>query len=491
VVTLNIRHLNPAESLGTEPSEPTGLWKMSDGMKRQPKISRIVLAIALVAGLGWRCQAAKEAPRPYGLDSRPKSKAYLLMPETENGPLPFLLSQTGAFRETRTLTPSGGLIPYDLNVPFWSDGASKSRWMALPGEPRSNAESIDFAPTGEWTFPNGTVFIKHFELVTDETKPQARRRLETRLLVRDSTGGVYGVTYKWRADNSDAELLKESLTESILIKTASGTRTQRWYYPSRADCRTCHTTNAGGVLGVKTRQMNRDYTYPKTRVTDNQLRAWNHAGLFRPMLNEEDIPTFPRLVGADDTSAGLEQRARSYLDANCAQCHRPGAAMSYFDARFDTPLPKQNLIDAPVVIDQGIDNARAIAPKDPWRSVILLRSETLEPIKMPPLAHEIIDQKGVRLLKDWIESLPGPPVLEPPTIFPPGGEFKGAIQVSLKHSDPAARVHYTLDGSVPGKSAAIYDGPIELSWPATVRAKAYKPGFTKSITVQETFIIGD
>ena len=87
--------------------------------------------------------------------------------------IPALLSQTGAFASLATLTPAAGVIPYDVNVPFWSDGAVKSRWIAVP----SNNSQIGFAPTGEWTFPAGTVFIKHFELGTDDTNPSAVRRL--------------------------------------------------------------------------------------------------------------------------------------------------------------------------------------------------------------------------------------------------------------------------------------------------------------------------
>ena len=95
---------------------------------------------------------------------------------------------------------------------------------------------MKFSATGEWIFPAGTVLVKNFELPTDATNPSAKRRLETRLLVRDSAGGVRGVTYKWRADESDADLLPTSVTEDIPIKTATGeVRHQTWYCPSRND----------------------------------------------------------------------------------------------------------------------------------------------------------------------------------------------------------------------------------------------------------------
>jgi mono/diheme cytochrome c family protein len=68
-------------------------------------------------------------------------------------------------------------------------------------------------------------------------------------------GAVYGVTYKWRSDESDAELLNGSVTEDIAVRDGEGNfQRQAWYYPSRKDCTTCHTAGAGGVLGVKTRQ---------------------------------------------------------------------------------------------------------------------------------------------------------------------------------------------------------------------------------------------
>jgi mono/diheme cytochrome c family protein len=309
-------------------------------------------------------------------------------------------------------------------------------------------------------------------------------------LVRDDAGGVYGAVYRWRADNSDADLLAASRTEEIPVRTATGeVRNQTWYYPSRPDCLACHNSKTTGVLGPKARQLNRMFTYP-SGVADNQLRAWNHIGMFAPAVNEAGLESLPTLAAADDASRTLQDRARSYLDANCAQCHRPGGTVAYFDARYDTALDKQELIDGPILIDQGIDRPRVISPHDIWRSIVFMRVNTLDDIKMPPIARETIDQKGVQLLRDWINSLPGRTVLDPPTMSPDGGSFAGPVEITLTATEPGADIRYTLDGSTPGPSDTRYDGPIKLTNPSVLRARAYKEGFTRSITVQEVFIVG-
>jgi uncharacterized repeat protein (TIGR03806 family) len=437
-----------------------------------------VLCAAIIS-----CATARKPSASYGLDSRLPAKPYLQMPRRADGTIPELLSQTGAFQDTARLVPADSLIPYDLIVPFWSDGAAKTRWVSVP------AKKIKFAPAGEWVFPRGTVFIKTFELATNQANPDQKRRLETRLLVCDSAGGVYGVTYKWRADNRDADLLASNLTETISIQTATGMRTQQWYYPSRTDCLACHTANAGLVLGVKTRQLNRSFTYP-SGITDNELRVWNHLGLFDQNLDNADLEKFPRLARLDDPSRSLADRARSYLDANCAQCHRPRGTVAYFDARYDTPLAQQNLVDGPVLIDERIDNSpRIIKPNDIWRSILFLRTDTTEAFKMPPLARNTVDGQGMQLLRQWIESLPGPPVLPPPEISPRGGDFANPVEVTLK-SQPGAKIFYTIDGTVPTMSDLPYEKPVHLTGPTILRAKAFRPGFTKSITAQEIFLIG-
>jgi hypothetical protein len=143
-----------------------------------------------------------------------------------------------------------------------------------------------------------------------------------------------------------------------------------------------------------------------------------------------------------------------------------------------------------VLIDQGIDHPQIVAPNDIWRSILFMRVNTVEAMKMPPLAHELPDRQAVTLLRQWIESMPGPTVLAPPTFSPRGGGYKEPIEVTLKQPEAGVTIHYTLDGSAPTTSDPVYDKPIKLSGPTVLRAKAFKKGFTKSITAQEVFIVG-
>lgn len=417
------------------------------------------------------------------LEGRIATKSFLNMPETVAGKMPSLLSQTGAFASIRTLTPLRGALPYDLRVSFWSDGAEKSRFVAIPDG------KVTFSPSGDWSFPRGTVFVKTFEIATDAARPMMKRRLETRLLVLDRDGGVYGVTYKWRADLSDAELVGPmGLSETLAIRDAAGERWQTWTYPSREACLTCHNDHTKGQLGPNTRQLNSNMRYPGG-ATENQLRHWNRLGIFAPAISELDIAKFPTLAQANDSTRSLEDRARSYLDVNCSQCHRPGGTVANFDARYQTPLAAQQLIDGLLLIDQGIDRPRVIAPHDPWRSMVIRRTDTNDDARMPPIARHTIDGQGVALLRKWVLSLPGRDVLSPPTIWPNGGDFKGSVSVSMSSDEPGAQLRYTLDGSTPGSEDPVYDKPIKIDGPTVLRARAYKDGFTRSIAVQQTYLV--
>jgi len=432
---------------------------------------------------------------PYGLTTNVPLAPFLnrTMPGAFGNSIPVLLSQTGAFADTANRIPAAGLIPYVPNTPLWSDSAVKTRYLAVPngGGPFTADQQIGFAPTGQWTFPSGTVFIKSFDLVVDETNPNTPvRRLETRLLVRDTNGAVYGATYKWRPDDSDADLLTGSLSEAVLVTNATGVVTQNWYYPSPADCLACHTAVANYVLGVNTRQLNGTNTYPATGVTDNQLRALNRLGMFYPAFDEATISGYEQLSSVTNQNAPLVQRARSYLDANCSQCHQPGGTGITFDARYDTPLANQNISNYPAVFSLGVDNARIIAPNDVWRSMIYARMNTLNPaIKMPNLARNTIDSNAVQTLAAWINSLGGVPAVAPPVLTPAPGIFTNFVTLTLQPPDAGAMLYYTLDGSLPTPASTLYSAPFTVTSSATVTANAFEPGYVNSVAATGSFTI--
>ncbi|HEX4263993.1 MAG TPA: chitobiase/beta-hexosaminidase C-terminal domain-containing protein [Verrucomicrobiae bacterium] len=429
----------------------------------------------------------------YGLTTRSSVPAFFNMPTTFTGTLPSLLSGTGTFSDTTNRTPVTGLIPYVPNTPLWSDGAVKSRYLAVPGNGGilTPDQQIAFGSNGSWTFPSGTVFVKNFDLVVNETNAGVPlRRLETRLLVRDINGQVYGVTYKWRPDNSEADLLPGNLNEDILITNASGVRTQTWYYPSPADCLQCHTPVANYVLGVNTRQLNGNLAYPATGVTDNQLRTLNRIGLFYPAINEASITNYSKLSALTNLTASFEERARSYLDANCAQCHQPGGVGITFDARYDTPLANQNITNYPAAFNLGYDNASIIKSKDVWRSMIYQRMNTTNnTYKMPSLARNLIDTNAVEVFTDWINSLSGMPALPPPVLMPNGGSYIGLVNVAVQPPMNGVTIYYTLDGTLPTTNSPVYTGPFNLLNNATLSASAYATGYANSVAASALFLV--
>jgi uncharacterized repeat protein (TIGR03806 family) len=430
--------------------------------------------------------------QPYGLTHREAAPAFFNMPPTSIGSFPALLSETGVFSNTPGMVPVGGLIAYTPNAPLWSDNAVKTRFVSIPtdGGAATPLQQIAFAPAGSWTFPAGTVLVKTFQLNTDASNTNVLRRLETRLLVRDANGGVYGVTYKWRPDNSDADLQSSSSYEPIAITNAGGVTTQTWYYPSPSDCLQCHTAVANYVLGLSTRQLNGNQTYAATGVTDNQLRTLNRLGLFNPSFDEDSITNFEALSALGDHTASFEARARSYLDANCAQCHQPGGTGITFDARYDTPLPNQHFTNYPASLSLGFDNARVVASKDVWRSMIWQRMNTTNhAIQMPPLARSLIDSNAVAVINDWINSLPGTPALAPPVLTPSGGTNYGPVTISVLPPDTNATVYYTLDGTLPTTSSLVYSNAILLTNSATVSANAFEDGFNQSVVASGLFTI--
>lgn len=366
-------------------------------------------------------------------------------------PFPATLTATGAFADLASLTPNPGLHFYEPNLTFWSDHARKQRWFALP-----QGGQFDYAAEGPLESPPGSVWVKHFDLETERGSPATKRRLETRFIVKEQDGGVYGVSYKWNEAGTEATLVGDggdsfdiAVTDPSL-PVGQQQLTQHWQIPSRAQCITCHNSNAGQVLGFDSRQLNRE-DIPFHGASGNYLQLLANAGYLSGL--PADPASLPRHRRPDDEGASLEQRVRSYLAVNCAYCHADAQGL---DLRASTPLDATHLLH---MADGGQITVtdpllRRIRPGAPDHSSVLQRiAGTAGFNRMPPLASNAVDQDGVELLRAWIlGEANGAPVFAnaaPIFVIQPASPA-GTVVGSILASDPDAprdQVRYSITGS--------------------------------------------
>ncbi len=311
---------------------------------------------------------------------------------------PRTLTETRLFASVKDHEPAPGLIPYDVNVKLWSDGAVKERFLALP-----HHQSVVFHEKDKWEFPVGAVLVKTFFLPTDAANPDQRRRLETRLWLH-SPRGWEGYTYMWNDEQTEATLLADwPFKREFDVKTPEGPVKQEWIFPSRSDCQACHTHNVGFVLGWNTRQLNRVEIHGKT--PENQIDLFKRLKLFTAPLpaSAAELEAYPDWK---DPQAPLEKRVRAYLDVNCAVCHSPGgfgmSGGSKADLTYHTPFEK-----AFAVPPKSTPNLkRWVVPARPQDSLLVQRIKSRNPkIQMPPLATNHPDVEAIQVIRRWIEKL--------------------------------------------------------------------------------------
>lgn len=298
-------------------------------------------------------------------------------------PFPKLLSQTGCVDAADATKPASGVLPYEVNSPLWSDGATKERFFAIP-----DGTTIAIGSDGDWDLPIGSVTMKHFSV--------GDKRIETRLFMRHTDGEWAGYSYEWNDAGTDATLLPGAKTKPL----DSGAM---WTYPSRAQCLACHSQGAGRTLGLENAQLNRDAVYTTTARVSNQLTTLDHIGMFTVPL-DPDESHWPHLVdpaGADPVDA----RARSYLHANCSHCHRPmGGGGGAIDLRFSQNFIDTNTCDQDSMRGPVGTASKILVPSDPTSSILALRLHATDDKRMPPLAVSIPDPTGA-VIDEWITSI--------------------------------------------------------------------------------------
>ena len=299
--------------------------------------------------------------------------------------IPANLEATGCVVAGNPSQVASGLIPYAVNAPFWSDGAVKDRYLAIPA-----GTQIAVNGSNDFVFPNGTVILKSFRL--------NNALIETRLFMRHPDGVWAGYTYEWNAAQTTATRVVGGKTRQVAGQT--------WIYPSEGECMQCHTSAAGFTLGPEISQLNGSLLYAATGRTANQLETLDHIGLIANGLPGAPS-TLPALADPADAGATLSARARAYLHTNCAQCHRPqGPTPSSMDLRATTALSAMGACNTtPQSGSLGIANARLIVPGDAARSVLVARMNRRDANGMPPVGSSLADPSGVTLLTAWVNSL--------------------------------------------------------------------------------------
>ncbi len=316
-------------------------------------------------------------------------------PPAAPGPaFPRKLSETGLFTSVARNEMAPGVIPYTVNAAFWSDGAQKERYLAIPNDDR-----VTFRDSGAWDFDNGAATVKTFSLDMEVGNPASRKRFETRIILKQDNYWT-GYTYRWNDEQTDATLVEPSGADrTFLIKDASapgGVRKQVWHYPSRTECMFCHSRASGFLLGVNTAQLNHA----------GQIQAWAKSGIFKTPLRQRR-EAMASYVDPFDSTAKLEDRIKTYFQVNCAICHvSDGGGNSLIELGYGTPLDKAHLIgEAPIHEDLGVHGALLVAPGAPDRSVLYQRITRRGHGQMPPIATNRVDEAGARLVREWIAGL--------------------------------------------------------------------------------------
>lgn len=290
--------------------------------------------------------------------------------------MPNLLSETGCFNTVEKTHPQG-VFEYSVNSELWSDGANKLRAFAIPDD-----SVIELHTDGDFEFPIESILIKHFL--------SESAYLETRFLIRHATGWK-GYSYEWNDAQSDAVLLDEGKTKDV----GSFVHT----FPSSTQCNICHTSAAKNSLGLELAQLNANSPMQDINFID----YLSEAGYLAQTIASVESP---ELYALDDEDASSEERARSYLHSNCSGCHRNQGANNFMDFRYSVTLANMNICDVlPSFGNLGAANSRRLSPGNAEASTIVLRMNTLEQHRMPPLASQAIDTVAVQVISDWINGL--------------------------------------------------------------------------------------
>lgn len=307
------------------------------------------------------------------------------------------LSDYRFFKDLTNQIPADEVLPYELQSDLFSDYTHKQRFVYVPPSMK-----VKHKKNKVFIFPVGSVLIKTFSYqnTMSELAPQL---LETRLLIH-SEGGWKAVSYIWNEDQSEAYLSLVGGTIQTSFSDEDGIiRSVRYRAPNKNQCKECHQINASMTpIGPKARNMDLSLSY--SDKPQNQLAKWHDLGWI-----DQDID-FMKMVNYSSLNEDIGDRARAYLEINCAHCHIPGGAADTTGLYLmleETNKKSLGFYKKPVAAGKASFNLKySIVPKKPNQSILLRRMESMDPgIMMPESGRALKHAEGIEVISEWINSL--------------------------------------------------------------------------------------
>ena len=307
------------------------------------------------------------------------------------------LSDYRFFKDLTNQIPADEVLPYQLQSELFSDYTYKQRFVYVPP-----AMKVGHEKNKVFMFPVGSVLIKTFSYqnTMSELTPQL---LETRLLIH-SEGGWKAVSYIWNEDQTEAYLsLVGGTIQTSFSDEGGNIRSVRYRAPNKNQCKECHQINASLTpIGPKARNM--DLTLSYDDKPQNQLAKWHDLGWI-----DQDID-FMRMINYSSLNEDIEDRARAYLEINCAHCHIPGGAADTTGLYLmleETNKKSLGFYKKPVAAGKASFNLKySIVPRKPNQSILLRRMESMDPgIMMPESGRALKHAEGIEVISEWINSL--------------------------------------------------------------------------------------
>jgi uncharacterized repeat protein (TIGR03806 family) len=326
------------------------------------------------------------------------------------------LSEYGLFEgKISELNPTEGLIPYVLNTPLFSDYAEKLRFVKIP-----EGSTIKYNENEVFDFPEGTIILKTFFYPIDFRKPEKGRKLiETRVLILES-GKWNALEYVWNDEQTDAFLEVAGDQKEVSYVDFNGKKKKHLYsIPNLNQCKGCHNRNEKmSPIGPSARQLNGSIgnsqikfaqnSFEKVDIGKIQIQNWIDKNFL--VDYSSNWKQKKAVLWNDENSGSIDERARLYLDINCAHCHRPEAPASTSGLNLsihNTDKVTLGINKSPVAAGRGSgDMLVDILPQNPEKSILVYRMQSLDPGQMmPELGRKTSHTEGVELIKQWIKTL--------------------------------------------------------------------------------------